>query len=431
MASTSAQSNNNSPSKQQHQHHQYPPLAKIRESPAFRTAIWDLVPHQKGLLPVAADRGGALRVAWEVHGDGPIKLLLLCGLGLAKASYQRQTLHFGHTHGDKYSVLLIENRGVGGSDKPLLRWYSTSEMARDAIEVLDHLGWGIDVQDNRDDHDGGKKSEGEKERKREVHVMGISMGGMIAQELAALEPERIASLGLVSTSPAFSVDSSANSVAAEVAGEQAVGIAQAQAQAQTLEDKGEKKPKLTLYESLSERLAFMIPKSAEQSIQYFCARIYSTAWIHAADDAAIPDQDTPYCNMPPTTVNGGRYGRFATNYERCAAQDVLRRETPPYSEQFSRLGFWAQVFGAGTHRKSAEQLGTIADRVGRERIWVVHGDRDAMIDVTHGKRLIDALRPGYSSIETDLGHGPIVERTRWFNELLEDRCIAGEALSGR
>lgn len=52
-------------------------------------------------------------------------------------------------------------RGIGDSGKPLMR-YTTSEMARDAVELLDHLGW---TQD------------------RSFHVVGISMGGMIAQEL--------------------------------------------------------------------------------------------------------------------------------------------------------------------------------------------------------------------------------------------------------
>ena len=57
---------------------------------------------------------------------------------------------------------------MGESDKPLLR-YSTSEMARDAIELLDHLRW---------------------TGKRELHVIGPSMGGMIAQELVRL-PEHL------------------------------------------------------------------------------------------------------------------------------------------------------------------------------------------------------------------------------------------------
>lgn len=85
------------------------------------------------------------------------------GLGGMKYGWQRQTKDFAHTKGDKYSSLILDNRGVGESDKPLKR-YSTSEMAKDVIEVLDHIGW---------------------TRKREIHLIGISMGGMIAQEIVS------------------------------------------------------------------------------------------------------------------------------------------------------------------------------------------------------------------------------------------------------
>ena len=74
--------------------------------------------------------------------------------------WQRQTRHFGHERGSEYSCLIFDNRGMGKSDKPLSR-YSTSEMAKDAIELVDQLGW---------------------TSRRELHVVGISMGGMIAQE---------------------------------------------------------------------------------------------------------------------------------------------------------------------------------------------------------------------------------------------------------
>lgn len=128
------------------------------------------------------------------------------GLGALKTGWQNQTKHFGHTHASQYSNLIFDNRGIGGSDKPL-RHYSTSEMARDALELIDHLGW---------------------TELRQLHVVGVSMGGMIAQELvnlffplfsrmfvlfgisttradpsenpkALLIPERIASLILMST----------------------------------------------------------------------------------------------------------------------------------------------------------------------------------------------------------------------------------------
>jgi pimeloyl-ACP methyl ester carboxylesterase len=86
------------------------------------------------------------------------------GLGGVKQTWQRQTKDFGHTEAEKYTCLIFDNRGMGESDKPILR-YTTSEMARDVIELLEHVGW-------KDD--------------RSVHVVGISMGGMIAQELVRL-----------------------------------------------------------------------------------------------------------------------------------------------------------------------------------------------------------------------------------------------------
>lgn len=78
-------------------------------------------------------------------------------------AWQRQTKDFAHDHADQYSSLVFDNRGIGDSDKPRSR-YSTSEMAKDIVDLVDHLGW---------------------TSQRELHVVGISMGGMIAQELVS------------------------------------------------------------------------------------------------------------------------------------------------------------------------------------------------------------------------------------------------------
>ena len=83
------------------------------------------------------------------------------GLAAYKTAWQRQTKDFGHDQSSKYSCLIFDNRGIADSDKPLMR-YSTSEMAKDTLEILDHVGW---------------------TGKRVLHVVGVSMGGMIAQEL--------------------------------------------------------------------------------------------------------------------------------------------------------------------------------------------------------------------------------------------------------
>ncbi|KAL7690383.1 putative alpha/beta hydrolase-1 [Plasmopara halstedii] len=76
--------------------------------------------------------------------------------------------------GKKLSILTFDNRGVGGSDAPVTR-YTTSQMAQDTLELMDYVGW------------------------KSAHVVGISMGGMIAIELAASAPKRVCSLSLLVT----------------------------------------------------------------------------------------------------------------------------------------------------------------------------------------------------------------------------------------
>jgi pimeloyl-ACP methyl ester carboxylesterase len=79
-----------------------------------------------------------------------------------------------------YQVIRYDNRGTGMSDW-MEQWtrknpYSIADMAGDAVAVLDALN----VQT--------------------AHIVGLSMGGMIAQEVAIHDPERVASLTLMMTS---------------------------------------------------------------------------------------------------------------------------------------------------------------------------------------------------------------------------------------
>ncbi|CAL8576461.1 hypothetical protein XPA_002342 [Xanthoria parietina] len=60
-------------------------------------------------------------------------------------------------------------------------------------------------------------------------------------------------------------------------------------------------------------------------------------------------------------------------------------------EGFTRKGFICQAIAAGWHHKSPEQLKELANKVGRQRIQVLHGTLDNMITVPHGDTLAREL----------------------------------------
>ena len=110
-----------------------------------------------------------INLYYEVYGAG-VPLLLIQGLGLDSGAWVSQLLMLSQTH----QVIVFDNRGAGRTDAPE-QPYSTEDMAEDAIALLDKLG--ID----------------------RTHILGFSMGGLIAQVLATKYPNRVRSLILAST----------------------------------------------------------------------------------------------------------------------------------------------------------------------------------------------------------------------------------------
>jgi 3-oxoadipate enol-lactonase len=111
------------------------------------------------------------RIHYEAFGrrDGE-PLLMVQGLGADSRGWVAQR----RAMAARYRCIVFDNRGVGRSDAPEGP-YDLEVMAGDAVAVLDAAGVGS------------------------AHVMGASMGGVIAQILAVRHPERVRSLVLACT----------------------------------------------------------------------------------------------------------------------------------------------------------------------------------------------------------------------------------------
>jgi pimeloyl-ACP methyl ester carboxylesterase len=113
---------------------------------------------------VRAPDGRRLWLVDEGRGEA---VLLVAGLGLAVHAWEREATRLA----ERFRVLRLDNRGAGHSDAPVGR-YTTRQLAADAIAALDAAGVG------------------------RAHVYGMSLGAMIAQELALARPGRVATLTL-------------------------------------------------------------------------------------------------------------------------------------------------------------------------------------------------------------------------------------------
>ncbi len=50
--------------------------ADVVKHPEYDTVVWDLQPAKSGKVAVAKDRSGPINIAYEVHGTGPVKLVV-------------------------------------------------------------------------------------------------------------------------------------------------------------------------------------------------------------------------------------------------------------------------------------------------------------------------------------------------------------------
>src|SRR3989442_5969074 len=102
-----------------------------------------------------------IKMYYEVHGDGE-PLLLIRGLGSTCDGFKAQVDGLS----PRFRVISFDNRCVGRTDQPQ-EPFTIADMADDAAALLDALE--VEITD----------------------VFGVSLGGMVAQELALRHPQLV------------------------------------------------------------------------------------------------------------------------------------------------------------------------------------------------------------------------------------------------
>jgi len=280
----------------------------------------------------------------EQHGRGPEKIVFIMGLNNTSFAWESQVKHFAPL--GKYSMVVFDNRGVGNSDSPLGP-YSTSAMADDVLTLIDYLGWG-----------------GE----RQLHIVGISLGGMISLELATRIPQRIASLTLFVTTAGNHPRPFAN-------------FAPSKGTRNLLRTMGMKNP--------------------DDKVPYVLDMIYPKSYL----DRVNPDD-----------ANGGTF----RDHQKKA---FLRRIS--YTRPQSLIGSLSQMWAALFHYVSPARLAAINASI--PKILILTGDDDHMVDPSNSFKLAVAM-PNAEFIQwEETGHGVVAQWPQRTAQLLERVFEEGRA----
>ncbi|KAI0705858.1 alpha/beta-hydrolase [Cytidiella melzeri] len=302
---------------------------------------------RKGLCPVSSIRNKhdpleSHSLYFEQHGTGPEKIIFIMGqvrghafpLNSSSFAWEWQVEYFPKI--PNYSVLVFDNRGVGNSGTPRGP-YTTSGMAEDAIALLNYVGW--------TEH-------------RDLHVVGVSLGGMIAQGLASRIPERIISLTLGVTTPG-----------------------------------GRPWSNFPPWKGLSSLARLTFTADPEAKIPIILEMVFPVKWL---DIKAENDSQ----------------GR--TNRE-VLTQVYRRRIQMTQPQKF--VGHISQMLAGLTHHVAPPRLREISKRI--PKVLILTGDEDYLVRPSESVQLKEHMPEAELVLWENTGHGIHMQHKRRFNELLE------------
>ncbi len=124
-----------------------------------------------GPLPMTrAPLGDDHHIGYHAAGTSGTPVLLIMGYCVPGRAWRFQWPALSAHH----RVAVFDNRGLGASGAPAGTW-TMADFAADTLALMDHLSW------------------------ERAHIVGVSMGGMIAQHIALHAPDRVRSLSLIAT----------------------------------------------------------------------------------------------------------------------------------------------------------------------------------------------------------------------------------------
>jgi pimeloyl-ACP methyl ester carboxylesterase len=274
---------------------------------------------------------GGTELYYEVHGEGPgTPVVWVMGLGTDLHAWEPQ-LEALVAREPARRHLVLDNRGVGRSGKPPGP-YTTVQMADDVVAVMRELGFA------------------------RAHVIGISLGGAIAQEIALRHPERVATLVLIATFARFEKE---------------------------------------------------LARTADEGARQVGVPISSvmSAWA-SADPAAAPaiEPKLAYKFLMPLV-----FSREFLERERALLRSMFERAM---GYGFSSTGLAAQVAAAMAH-DALDRL----ERIEAPTL-VVTGTADALVPPEHSRRIAERIRGARLEAITGGTHGLTIEFAAPLNQLL-------------
>ncbi|KAJ7761133.1 alpha beta-hydrolase [Mycena metata] len=291
---------------------------------------------RKGFCPVHNNSGhGPARpthsLYYEQHGTGSKRVVLINGLNTNSFGWDFQVRSLAPV----CSVLVFDNRGVGYSGYPTGR-YTTSGMAEDILVLLEHIGWTA---------------------ARQLHVVGVSLGGMIAQELALRISDRIASLTLCVTTPG-----------------------------------GMPWQNLPPFQGIKSLTTLLFTKEPADKVPTVLNMLYPSSWL---DEPAVDDE------------------RQRSNRE---VQSELYLRRVLLSPKQRLTGHVSQLLAALTHHVPPAPLRCLSTTI--PKIVILCGDQDHLVDLRHS-RALKACMPEAEFVQwKNTGHGIHSQRRREFHELM-------------